>query len=144
MSSKKLSPHNRKVEAIKHLWEFYGAWTSQKEDCNNAKSLYFKNDFVVDLTLASSMDLAEQLDCYYIWAEVVTEHPCSPEKMEWLPKMLSDKWLILRYGYGESFTPQRPLTYKGKMTSEDTKKALHRLIQQSFRLKQMLSHTDEN
>lgn len=141
LPSKELSSHDRKVEAIKNFWGFYGAWTSQEEDCNNAKPLFFKNDFVVDLTLASSMDLAEQLDCYYIWVEIVGKHPCSSDKMEWLPKMLSDKWLILRYGYGESFTPQRPLTYKGKMTSEETNKVLHRLIQQSVRLKQMLSQT---
>ena len=131
-----MSDHDRKVKHIKNFWEGYGAWTSQQEEYNIAKPLFFRNDFVADLTLASSMDLAEQLDCYYIWVEVVGKHPCSSEKMEWLPKMLSDKWLILRYAYGESFTPQRPETYKGKMTSEETKKVLNRLIQQSFKLKQ--------
>lgn len=147
MSSKKeTSPHDRKVEHIKNFWEGYGAWTSLKEKYNNPKPFFFKNDFVVDLTLASSMDLAKQLDCYYIWVEVIDKHPCTSEKMEWLPKMLSDKWLILRYGYGESFTPQRPETYKGKMTSDKTKDVLHRLIQQSFMLKQMLSqkHVDDD
>jgi hypothetical protein len=132
------SPHNRKVEYIKRFWENYGAWVSVKEECGNAKPHYFKNEFVVDLTQASSMDLAEQLDCYYIWIEVVDTNPPDSKKMEWLPKMLSKRWLILTYGYGESFTPKRPDTYEGKMTEDETKKALHKLIQQLFRLKQTI------
>lgn len=120
MSYKVVSPHDRKIEHIKNFWSSYGAWVSTKERTDNAKPLFFKNDFVVDLTL--TFPLSEQLDCLYIWVEVVGKHPCTSEKMEWLPKMLSDEWLILRYGYGESFTPQRPKTYKGKMTIEETKK----------------------
>jgi len=123
-----VSDHDRKVEHIKNFWEGYGAWASSKEECGNAKPLFFKNDLIVDLTY--SWDLVKHLDCHFIWVEVVGDHPCSSEKMEWLPKMLSDEWLILRYGYGESFTPQRPKTYKGEVTPEKTKVVLHRLIQQ--------------
>lgn len=97
---------------------------------------------MVDLTLASSMELAEQLGCHYIWVEIVDKNPCSSEKMEWLPKMLSNEWLILRYGYGESFTPQRPKTYEGKMTSEETVKILNRLLQQKVMLEQQLRKSE--
>jgi hypothetical protein len=136
LRNSKISPHDKKVNYIKRFWENYGAWVSVKEECSNAESLYFKNEFVVDLTQASSMDLAEQLDCYYIWIEVVDTNPPDSKKMEWLPKMLSKRWLILVYDYGESFTPKRPDTYEGKMTEDETKKVLHKLIQQLFRLKQ--------
>jgi hypothetical protein len=61
--------HKRQVEVWKRFWEFYGAWVSQDEKSGKAKELYFKNDFVVDLS--ASFPLAEQLDCTYIWVEVV-------------------------------------------------------------------------
>ncbi len=111
---------------------------SVNEEWGNAEPLFFKNEFVVDLTQASSMDLAEQLDCYYVWIEVVDTNPPDSKKMKWLPRMLSKRWLILIYGYGESFTPKRPDTYEGKMTEDETKKVLDKLIQQLFRLKQQI------
>lgn len=138
LASKEMNPHNRKVEAIGKFWGFYGAifpLVSKK-----GKPRYFKSDLIVDISHLEV--LIEQLDCCYIWVEVVKESPSTPDKKEWLRKMLSEEWLILEYGYGESFTPHRPLTYKGKGTSEETKKVLHRLIQQCIRLKQMLRQTD--
>jgi len=126
--------HDRKVEHIKKFWEGYGAIPLDKPR-------YFIPDLIMDISLL--LPIVKQLDCSYIWIEVVGEHPCTPEKMEWLPKLLSKEWLILRYDYGESFTPQRPVTYKGKMTSEKTKDILHKLIQQSVMLKQILSQSVE-
>jgi len=136
---RKESYHNRKVEVLKQFWEFYGAWVSQNKKCDNAGPLYFINDFVVDLS--GQRDLMEPLDCSYIWVEVVKEGPDKPKKKEWLPKMLSEKWLILECGYGRTFRVERPVAYKesnGKMTSEETEEILNRLLQQKVMLEQKL------
>ncbi|MEM2972096.1 MAG: hypothetical protein QW270_06730 [Candidatus Bathyarchaeia archaeon] len=132
--------HEGKVEAWKKFWEFYGALVSQDEKSNKAKPLYYKNDFVVDLTC--SIPLMEDLDCSYIWVEIVEKNPIEPEKKKWLKKMLSKDWLILVCGYGEIFEVYRPQTYfekKGrKMTAEKTKKVLNELLKQRVILKQKL------
>lgn len=137
---KKDSYHEKKIEAFKDFWEFYGAWTSQDEKCTNAKPLYFKNDFVVDLS--GQRDLMKPLDCSYVWVEIVQESPMEPEKKEWLQKMLSKKWLILECSYGQTFRVERPITYredKGKkMTSEETEQVLGKLLQQKAILQQKL------
>ncbi len=139
--TKKESLHAKKVEAFKNFWEFFGAWTSQHERCNNAKQFYFKNDFIADLS--GQWDLMEQLDCSYVWVEVVKERPINPEKKEWLPKMLSKKWLILECGYAKTFRVERPIAYKEsegkKMTSEETEEVLNKLLQQKIMLQQKLA-----
>lgn len=132
---KYLSSHDRKIEYFKKFWESYGAKTlPQKDERGKTEKYSFKPDFIVDLSWLGV--LIESLDCNYIWGEVVVKGPPTSEKMEWLPQMLSHEWLILIYGYGEGFRPIRPKTYKGKMTFEETKKALQELIQQRVQLNQ--------
>ena len=139
--TKKESFHEKKIEEFKNFWEFYGAWTSQDERCNNAKPLYFENDFVVDLS--GQQDLMEPLDCSYVWVEVVQESPMKPKKKEWLQKMLSKRWLILECSYGQTFRVERPITYREnegkKMTAEETEEVLTKLLQQKVMLKQKLT-----
>ncbi len=115
--------HNRVVETIEDFWKFLGAISLEEQTGRK----YFKPDLVMDLSY--SLEIANQLDCQYIWIENVKEHPCSSEKKEWVAKMLSKKWLILRYHYGETFSPQRPVTYVG-MSDEETKQVLYKLQEQ--------------
>ena len=136
-SAKKPNYHNRKVESIKKFWGFFGCMFPLESEKGNPR--YFKPDLIVDIS--HQFIIAESLDCSYIWVEIVKEHPCTPDKKGWLPKLLSKKWLILTYDYGEPFTPQRPVTYienGGKMTSEMTEEILDALIQQVFKLRQKL------
>jgi len=132
--------HERQVETWKRFWEFYGTLVSQNEKSGKAKGLRFESDFVVDLSC--SFPLMEQLDCTYIWVEVVRNSPMTPEKKKWLLKMLSEKWLILECGYGKTFEVHRPDAYmereKRKMTAEDIEKILHSLLQQKAKLRQRL------
>jgi hypothetical protein len=143
--TRKKTYHDKKVEALKRLWEFYGAWVSEDQRCKNAASLYFINDFVVDLS--GLRDLMVPLDCSYIWVEVVEEGPDKPKKKEWLPKMLSGKWLILECGYGRTFRAERPIAYKesnGKMTSEETEKILNQLLQLKPILRQSIDRANNS
>ena len=124
--------HDRKLEAINKLWGSYGTVFPLRTEKGNMR--YFKADSIIDISY--SWPIAEELDCDYIWIEVVKTHPSVPEKVQWLPKILSKKWLILRYGYEEPFTPIRPMTYiedKGKMKFEKTIEALEKLRQQKHR-----------
>jgi hypothetical protein len=72
----------------------------------------------------------------------------TPEKKEWLPKMLSKEWLILVCGYGKTFEVHRPDTYMEsegkKMTAEETEKVLHSLLQQKVKLRQKLKSNPKN
>jgi len=124
--------HNRVVKTIEDFWKFYGAISLEEQ----AGRRYLKPDLIIDLSYLSV--IADQLDCQYIWIELVKEHPCSSEKKEWVAKMLSKEWLILRYHYGETFSPQRPVTYDGLMTDEETKQALHELLKQHGYLKRKI------
>jgi len=87
--------------------------------------------------------ISKELDCDYIWIEVIRKHHDEPEKEEWLPKMLSKRWLILKYGHGEPVTSIRPKTYDRKMSTEETKDALKKLRRLIQILMQKLQRHDD-
>ena len=59
LSSKETTPHDRKVEAIKNFWGFYGAIFPLMSE--KGKSRYFKSDLIVDISHLEV--IVEQLDC---------------------------------------------------------------------------------
>ena len=131
--------HDRKVKAIKEFWGFYGADFPLETQKGNMR--YFIADLIVDISYSYST-ISKDLDCDYIWIEVIRKHHDDPEKEEWLPKMLSERWLILKYGHGEPVTPIRPKTYDGKMSTEETKDVLMKLRRLKPMLMQKLHQQD--
>ena len=116
--------HRREIDGARRFWETLGITTD---------FFFFKPDFIVDLSL--NPKIAEMFDCNYMWIDLVGTNPPSREKMYWLPRMLSRKWLIVFQRYGDIWEPKRPTSYDGKMSYEETKEAFQKLWRIRYGLK---------